>query len=140
MARWFRRDKSVNEARDYLRATDSVSRPTAAVLSITTIIILAIFFFLVFMLLRWGYNQLFNDSDTVVITPTTEQTTTPNNIDGSDQLEFPGFVDNNSSDQSSSSNQSSDQQTSAVGTATSVPSTGPTEPVTTIPNTGPGDE
>ena len=134
MARWFRRDKSVNEARDYLRATDSVSRPTAAVLSIATIIILAIFFFLVFMLLRWGYNQIFNDSDTVVVAPTTEQTGSTNNIDGTGQLEFPGFVDDTTETSLSSSSDQAPQSTPA----TSVPSTGPSGQISTIPDTGPG--
>ncbi len=138
----------MNEARDYLRATDAVSRPMAAVLSVLTIVILAIFFFIIFMLIRWGYNSIrgTDESSTVVVVQPVQDETPPAGADfggSSDdgQQVFPGFVDE--AEVNRIANGGSVQSGSAPAqTQTSVPVTGAATPapISAIPNTGPSEE
>ncbi len=143
---WFRKDKPVNEARDYLRATDAVSRPMAAVLSLITIVILAILFFLLLVGVRWGIEAIFgnsNDTEVTVTTPADGASPTPDTEFGGSvndgTLSFPGFVTDEEAQRLSGGGSGANVQSgAALSNSQQVPVTGGTTTPTVLPNTGPG--
>lgn len=123
---WSRRKDSIQNASGYIKATDSVSRPTALLLTLFGILIVGGMLFGVFMGTRWAYGKL-TDSDsgskapaTVSVAPPAPSSSTPSNTATSNPV------------------------TVTSSTATTAPSTPPVATVTTpvagadLPNTGPG--
>ncbi|MEM6997277.1 MAG: hypothetical protein AAF413_00015 [Patescibacteria group bacterium] len=135
---WNRGRDGVNDAQDYLRSTDHVSRPMALLLSLFGFLLVFAVVFSLFLGGRWLWNKLTednsNDRDTV------QTVTAPSTTSSSDSTDGPSVtvVDNETDTDSSST--SDDDSTSETTTddadadendkspaATSLPRTGPTE-------------
>lgn len=66
MFKW-RSKKVIDEAEDYLKATDAVSRPMAIFVTLSAIIIIAALVFTLFLGGRWVYNQFKDDEEVVQV-------------------------------------------------------------------------
>ena len=60
---WSKRKDSMNKAGSYIKATESVSRPTAFVMTILGILVIGGLFFGVFWGARWSFEKLSGSGD-----------------------------------------------------------------------------
>ena len=130
---WSKRRSSAEAAGNYLKATDSVSRPTALIITILGILLVGGLLFGVFSGVRWAYTRLTNDSDTVATTSTSGPTNSGDNRPAASQPPAPtpqtppssGSITATSS--TTTTTPSSPQASTTTTTPSRVPNTGPTE-------------
>lgn len=124
---WSKRKESMNKAGSYIKATESVSRPTAFIMTILGILVIGGLFFGVFWGARWSFEKLSGSGD---------NDTKPKNV----------AVSNSGSSTSSNTSGSTQTVTETSSTSTTTPSTpAPVTPPASVPattanlpHTGPG--
>lgn len=132
MAWFYRSDKQRSGVRDYIRNTNSVSRPMALLF---TAIIFIVGVAVVFSLVwggRWAYDKIAGNKNNNPVTVTSSQKapTQPSTSSSGNQNQKPNTSNN--------SNATANQSPNTGPSSSEVPNTGPTP--TVVPNTGPEPE
>lgn len=109
--RWRNR---TSEAENYLRATDTVSRPIAFMMTLAGLIIVAALLFMVFLGGRWAYTSIRERANVDNVATTDQQQAT----DGEEQDQLPIVTEENAEE--------SAPQATPPPTATTPPTTTPT--------------
>jgi cytoskeletal protein RodZ len=135
---WSKRKETMSRAGGYMKATDTVSRPTALLMTILGIIVVGGLFFAVFWGARWSFEQLANNDSG------SSQTSDQTSDNGSSTN---GASSGSGETSSTETSGGSPPITATSSTSTTTPSTPPpvavaptTVPATSsnLPHTGPG--
>lgn len=136
---WSKRKDSVSKAGGYIKAADSVSRPTAILMTVLGILVVGGLMFGIFSATRWAYTQIAGKKDNTTVTQgpsitetSSTSTTTPST---SSQTSSPNTTPTTPAPASSTSTASS----TATSTQTPVSTTTQTVAATSnLPRTGAG--
>lgn len=146
---WDKKDRTGDNVTNYIKDTNSVSRPMAVVLTALIFVIAATVAFTIFWAGRWTYNKIAGNDSGNKITETSSSSTQRQPVEPANgQNKATGNEASQSGSQATSSSGSSEansgsnsasRTTSTTSSDTSQsPNTGPT--ATEIPNTGPQPE
>jgi cytoskeletal protein RodZ len=128
---WSKRKDSVSKAGGYIKAADSVSRPTAILMTVLGILVVGGLMFGIFSATRWAYTQIAGKKDNTTITQgpsITETSSTSTTTPSTDNA-------------SSTTNTQATAPSTPVATTTPSTSTAPATSASTnssLPKTGAG--
>lgn len=126
----FNRQSDRVPIKEYLRATDAVSRPLAILLTLIVLFVCAALIFSLFLGGRWLYRRLVDEN----ITPTVVQVETPQNSSSPTLNPTPTIKP------TTTPTPTPIVKPSTTPTPTLTPTPTPTPTASTVPNTGPEPE
>ena len=124
MAFWNRRKRVVNEAGDYFKATEAVSRPTAFALSLVAFFVVFAIVFGAILGGRWAWDKIANNDDEA-----TQQVAQNDSQQNGDQEQAPPATEPNPTDSNQNQNNGG---TTILGSGEST--TTPNSPSTSTPS------
>jgi cytoskeletal protein RodZ len=119
--------------KEYITTTDSVSRPTAILLTAIVFILAAAVAFTLFWAGRWTYNRLTNNNEGTITQTSSQRTGEPATAPGA------STTPSSTPKKTSGSQSGASSTASSNNAATRTPSTIPSNPSGEVPNTGPGE-